>query len=82
MADFEAKFVETFESKKSETELDWEENWRNKCKGKDLLVSIHNKYGITSYKGFVKNLIASNKAEDTEEWNILKSKLQPILSKK
>lgn len=80
--DFQLKFKDTFLLKKKDTELDWEENWKVNCKGKDLLVEIHNKYGISNYKGFIKNLISTNKLEDTDEWKIINTKLQPIIAKK
>lgn len=81
-SDFEKEFQTVFNGKKNEVEADWEENWKVKCKGKDLLLAIHNSYGISNYKGFIKNLIEQNKIEDSEEWKILKSKMTPIIQKK
>lgn len=79
--DWESSFVQAVETKIAETKADWEENWRIKCKGKDLLLDVHNKFSIQNYKEFVKKLISTNKTEDSEEWKILKTKVAPITTK-
>lgn len=78
---FESKFVSDIETRIKETKEDWEENWKIKCKGKELLLAIHNKFSITNYKEFIRKLIISNKTEDSEEWKILKTKIAPITTK-
>jgi hypothetical protein len=79
---WEIEYVNKVELKIAEIKGDWEENWKNKCNGKDLLLSIANKYKISNYKEFIKKLIQSNKSNDSEEWKILISKLQPLFIKK
>ncbi len=79
---FEQEFKKDYEQRKAEMELDWEENWKVKCKGKDLLTFVFNEYGIRNYKKFIKDLIAINKGKDSDEWKILKAKLHTIISKK
>ena len=78
---WEKEYTELAEKKTKETKGVWEENWKIKCRGKELLTSLHNEFKpLISYKAFIKHLIVSNRSEDSEEWKILKSKIQPVLN--
>lgn len=79
--EWEQSFKDCVESKITEMKYDWEDNWKLKCKGKDLLTTIYQKFGLSNYKDFVKSLVKTNKVDDTEEWQILKSKITPITLK-
>ena len=81
ISDWSDEFRILIEKKIEDMKLDWEENWKTKCKGKELLLSIYQKYNLTNYKEFVMNLVKTNKIDDTEEWQILKNKIVPITVK-
>ncbi|MBE9584865.1 AAA family ATPase [Mucilaginibacter sp. JRF] len=74
-------FIESVNSKTTQLQEDWEENWKKYCKGKELLVSIYQEFGLSNYRDFIKKLISQNKAENTEEWQILKNKIDYIIQK-
>lgn len=81
ISEWENIFKSSIEKKIEDMKLDWEENWKTKCKGKELLTNIYQKYGLSNYKEFVMHLIKTNKVDDTEEWQILKNKISPITIK-
>lgn len=77
-----SKFALAANDKVAEMRADWDENWKIKCKGKELLNAIYNLYSLQNYSDFIKKVINVNREEDTEEWKILNSKIEPIKSKK
>jgi hypothetical protein len=78
---FKIEFVSFINERIQQTKDDWDENWKKKCKGKELLLQVYNIYGLTNYKSFIKNLIRGIK-EGTEEWTIIKGKIEPVLQRK
>lgn len=74
-------FKEKISLKNKELNEDWEENWKVKCKGKDLLLDVYKYYELKNFKLFIRSLIQENKSQNSEEWKIIKSKIEPIIIK-
>ncbi|WDF56172.1 AAA family ATPase [Mucilaginibacter sp. KACC 22063] len=74
-------FIDAVNAKTIQLKEEWEENWKKYCKGKELLVSIYQTFGLSNYKDFIKALIAQNKDNKTEEWQVIKNKIEYIIQK-
>jgi hypothetical protein len=74
-------FIDAVNSKTILLKEEWDENWKKYCKGKELLNSIYQAFGLSNYKDFVKALIAQNKLNNTEEWQVIKNKIEYIIQK-
>lgn len=72
-------FVENATSQTDQLKEVWEANWKKQCKGKELLIGIYEYFELTNYKEFIKTIIRQNKINNTEEWQIITSKLESVI---
>lgn len=74
------EFVDECNSKHSELEEKWREDWVRLCSGKRLIDSIYQEYTIRINKFDLKRRLSRRmRQEESEEWTLIRSKIRDAL---
>lgn len=78
--DWTATFVSLCEARDAEKRKHWQEDWIKQCNGKRLIDDIYREYRVKRSKfDFKRRLAARMKAEQTEDWTLVRSKLRDAM---
>lgn len=78
--DWTDKFVSKCEAMDAELRQRWQEDWIRQCSGKRLIDDIYREYSVRRSKfDFKRRLARRMKAEQTEDWTLVRSKLRDAM---
>jgi predicted ATP-dependent endonuclease of OLD family len=62
---------------------EWNDKWQQLCNGKDVVYKVHSEFTPSaSISNFIKSIIRKLKEKNTEEWTLLRAKMESIFKKK
>ena len=77
---WKATFVARCAEKEAEMKERWQEEWMKLCDGKRLINDLYREYKVRKSKfDFKRRLATRMKAEQTEDWTLVKSKLRDAM---